>query len=48
MKDFRNIFDSYDETIYFDNTHVTYHANQIIAENIFNLIYPIVENFNEN
>jgi hypothetical protein len=48
VKDFRNIFDSYDETIYFDNTHVTYQANQIIAQNIFDLIYSIVENSNEN
>ena len=48
VKDFRNIFDSYNKTIYFDNAHVKYQANEIIAENIFNTIYPIVENFNKN
>ena len=47
VKDFQNIFDSHDEIIYFDNTHVTYQANEIIAQNIFDLIYPIVENFNK-
>jgi len=48
VKDFRNIFDSYNQTIYFDNAHVKYHANEIIAENIFNTVYPIVKNFNKN
>jgi hypothetical protein len=48
VKDFRNIFDSYNQTIYFDNAHVKYQANEIIAENIFNTLYPIVENFNKN
>lgn len=47
VKDFQNIFDSHDEIIYFDNAHVTYQANEIIAQNIFDLIYPIVENFNK-
>lgn len=46
--DFRNIFDLHPETIYFDNTHVTYQANEIIAENIFNTVYPIVKNFTKN
>jgi len=43
--DFRNIFDSYDTEIYFDNTHVTYQANKIIAENIFNATYTIIKIF---
>ena len=38
VKDFRNIFDSYNQTIYFDNAHVKYQANEIIAENIFNTL----------
>jgi lysophospholipase L1-like esterase len=45
--DFRNIFDYYDNEIYFDNAHVKYQANEIIAENIFNVTYPIVKNFNK-
>ncbi len=45
--DFRNIFDSYDGELYFDNAHVKYQANKIIAENIFNMTYPIVKNFNK-
>ena len=48
VKDFRNIFDLYDETIYFDNTHIKYQFNEIIAKNIFNATYPIIENFNKN
>ena len=48
VKDFRNIFDSYDETIYFDNVHIKYQFNEIIAKNIFNATYPIIENFNKN
>lgn len=43
--DYRNIFDSYDEIIYFDNTHVKYQANKIIAENIYETIIPIVMTF---
>ena len=42
--DFRNIFDTYEQIIYFDNTHVTYQANEIIAENMFYEIFPIVNN----
>jgi hypothetical protein len=48
VKDFRNIFDSYNETIYFDNAHIKYQLNEVIAENIFNTTYPIIENFNKN
>ena len=39
--DLRNIFDKYDGEIYFDNTHIKYQANEIVAKNIFNEIYPI-------
>jgi hypothetical protein len=42
--DFRNIFDDVNRGIYFDNAHVGYKNNEIIAEKIFNLIQPVIEN----
>jgi len=41
-----DLFESYDSEIYFDNAHVKYQANKIIAENTFNETYTIVKNFN--
>ena len=41
--DFRNIFDDVNEPVYFDLGHTTDFGNEIIAQNIFNKIYPLVK-----
>jgi len=41
--DFRNIFDNVNEPVYFDLGHTTDFGNEIIAQNIFNEIYPLVK-----
>jgi len=40
--DFRNIFDDKNETVYFDEAHISYEDNIIVAEKIFELIRPLV------
>ncbi len=42
VKDLRNIFDNVPEFIYFDNAHMTDYGNNIVSENIFKILKPIV------
>jgi len=41
--DIRTLFDSYSETIYLDSVHVGPQGNQIVAEKLFELSLPIVQ-----
>jgi len=40
--DFRNIFDDINEVIYFDRAHVGSKSNKIIADEMFELAFPLV------
>ena len=42
VKDLRNIFDNVPEFIYFDNAHMADYGNNIVSENIFEILKPIV------
>ena len=42
VKDLRNIFDNVPEFIYFDNAHMADYGNNIVTENIFEILKPIV------
>jgi hypothetical protein len=41
--DLRNIMDNVKGDVYFDNAHIGYQNNEIVAEKIFKLIKPIIE-----
>ena len=40
--DLRHVFDSFSETIFYDSGHVGDFGNEIIAEEIFEKILPII------
>jgi hypothetical protein len=42
IADFRNIFDNVTDDVYFDNTHVGYQSNKIIADRIYDEVLPII------
>ena len=42
--DLRNGFDSYSETIFYDQGHVGDKGNQIIAKQIYTKVLPIIKN----
>lgn len=42
-EDFRNIFDEVKGDVFFDNAHVGYQTNELVAEKIFQSIKPIIE-----
>jgi len=42
--DLRNIFDNYSEPLFFDDAHVTDRGDEIIAESLFEISYPVVKN----
>lgn len=44
--DFTNIFDGIEDPIFFDIAHVSDLGNEIIAENLYQLIFPIIINEN--
>jgi len=37
-----HIFDSIEDTVYFDRSHIAYYNNKILADEIFKLAVPIV------
>ena len=43
--DLREIFDDYEESIFWDSTHVGNRGNSIIAKNLFEIIVPQLPNF---
>ena len=43
-EDLTNVFDSYSEPLYFDDIHVTDKGNNIVAERLFEISYPILKN----
>jgi hypothetical protein len=42
--DLRGIFDGFPEPIFFDDIHINDKGNEIIAEKLFELSFPIVKN----
>lgn len=42
--DIRNVFENVTETIYMDNSHVIDIGNEIIAQKLYELSFPIIEN----
>ncbi len=42
--DLRGIFDGFPEPLFFDDIHTTDKGNEIIAEKLFELSFPIVKN----
>ena len=40
--DLRNVFDDHPEQVYFDSAHVTKRGNEIVANQIFNIVSPMV------
>jgi len=42
--DLREIFDSVQETIFFDGSHVNSFANKIVAQNLYEISNPLVQN----
>jgi lysophospholipase L1-like esterase len=42
VHDYRNVFDGYTDTIYFDSGHMSDAGNKIIADKIYEVILPII------
>lgn len=43
VKDFRNVFDNQTGSIFYDNAHIKFQANEIVAEEIFKTILPLID-----